>query len=941
MNFLSNTSLLCRKMSVSALLFIASLPVGAHAVTASTSTITPASNGFTIQINAGSEAVQYQWQAPALGSLHSVGTVTVTDSINGASPAAAITFSSQLDWVGPSKGLQSVSIDPASATAMLTFANSSGVMHLSVAPVVDGLFAGLHLSADQPVMQDIYLGQLPAAIQSRAISVPYYSQAVNYLSSVDLFENSYFDSFASNATTLSGVETFYGPNVSGGHNILNEVWKIALSQDIVNVFPYPEHPASPYMASLAGRMTLDIRNQDQFATIASELSNLSDNGIRNCSVIIGTWQAYGYDNALPSQYPANASLGGDSGMNAIGSAAKAASCLFALHQNYTDYYTNYPGYTPAATMENLNGTPMLAWVNPITNISAYATKPGLFVSNASTQSPAIHASYGTTASFIDVNSSAMPWWRADRDPNAPGNNAFGTYRDASVALWAYERGVENGPVFGEGKYHWFWSGLLDGVEAQFGSESTPITNGPQAPLFVDFDLTRIHPLQINYGMGYYNRWMPNATMTTLTLDAYRMQEVIYGHAAYLADSLWASAPRALLEQNLVSPTAARYALQTPNGIQYWSNGAWVDTNTAAKAGSFSIAQVTYPNGDTIVANSTPSVFNWGSIQIPQYGWAASGTNYVAYTAQVGGNIVDYSQTPQGIYANARNQADIQSENTLATPAVSFFKQTAARSFQIQLSWDVNSVDSDTSYQDFIHFVSSATPAGSNALSGVVSGGVSVPTTSWHIGDHVVDNVLTYWLPSNMADGVYDVRAGLYSGSQRALLFGNNDGNRRYTVGRITIANQGTSISFSPVAIIIVNPDPRLNSAGSVVDFGAVRTDGMVMLQQITNGTGSTLQLSSYPRSRDVVVQFNTTAVASPASLTCDNGAVLTPTVTQGYWQVDLRGHKYCSWGGALQSQAVTSTAPPQTLVQAKTVTLKLGCCRTPANPRFRKTAPLF
>lgn len=902
MKTIANGSFFGWNKVISSLLFALSVAANAHADTTSTSTITPASNGFTIQIASGSEVVRYQWQAPAIGSLYSVGSVTVTDSIDGASEQAEITLPSKIDWVGPSKGLQSVSIDPASGTATLTFANSSGVMHLSVAPVVDGLFAGLHFAADQAVLQDIYLGQLPTTVQYSAISVPYYSQPVNYLSSMDLFENSYFDPFASSATTMSATnvqETFYGPNESGDHNVLNDVWKIAVSENILNVLPYPEHPASPYMTSLAGTMTLDVRTQAQFATIASQLANLGDNGIKNCSVIIGTWQTYGYDNALPSQYPANASLGGDTDMKSIGAAAKSASCLFALHENYTDYYPNYPAYTPAATMRNLDGTQMAAWVNPVTNIQSYATKPGLFISNAGTQSPAIHTNYGTNASFVDVNSSAMPWWRTDRDPNATGNNSFGSYRDASIALWAYERNVENGPVFGEGKYHWFWSGLLDGVEAQFGAESTPITNGPQAPLFVDFDLTRIHPLQINYGMGYYNRWLPTAAMTTLTLDAYRMQEVIYGHAPYLADSLWASVPRALLEQNLVSPTAARYALQTPSSITYSLDGAWVDTSTAAKAGSFSIAQVSYPNGDTIVANSTPAVFSWGSLQIPQYGWAANGTNYLAYTALIGGNVVDYSQTPQSIYANARNQADILAENTIATPAVYSFKQTAARTFQIQMSWDVNTAVPGTEYQDFIHFVSSDTPAGSNALSGVVGGGLSVPTGSWTVGEKVVDNVLTYWLPSTMADGVYEVRAGLYQGSQRALLFGNDDGNRRYTVGKITIANQGTTISFAPVAININNPDPRLNSAGSVIDFGPVRTDGMVMVQQITNAASQTLQLSSYPRSRDVVVQFNATSIAAPASLTCDNGDVLTPTLTSGYWQVDLRGRKYCSWGGTL------------------------------------------
>ena len=413
-------------------------------------------------------------------------------------------------------------------------------------------------------------------------------------------------------------------------------------------------------------------------------------------------------------------------------------------------------------MQNPNGTQTVAWVNPQTNIESFATKPSLFVSNASTQSPDIHDELRTRMlpslmSIPQPRHGGVPMRiRRQKETTNSGHTA-----SASAGLWAYERSVENGPVFGEGKYHWFWSGLLDGVEAQFGAESTPITNGLQAPLFVDFDLTRVHPLQINYGMGYYDRWLPSGAMTTLTLDAYRMQEVAYGHAPYLADSLWQSVPRALLEQNLVSPIAARYALQTPSSIFYWVNGAWVDTSTAAKAGSFSIVRVNYPNGDSIVANSTPAVFSWGSVQIPQYGWAATGSKYFAYTALMGGRVVDLSMTPQGIYANARNQADILAENTVATPAVYSFKQTAARSFQIQMIWNVNTAVPGSSYQDFIHFVSSDTPAGSDALSGVVSGGLSTPTSSWSVGEKVVDKVLTYWLPSTMADGVYEVRVGLY------------------------------------------------------------------------------------------------------------------------------------------------------------------------------------
>jgi hypothetical protein len=613
--------------------------------------------------------------------------------------------------------------------------------------------------------------------------------------------------------------------------------------------------------------------------------------------VIENWQRYGYDNGLPSQYPANTALGGDTGMHTLGSTAHSSGCLFGLHENYVDYYPDYADYTPTQIMRNADGSLFEAWFNSATGMQSFATKPGYFVPMAETQSPLIHANYGTNMTFLDVNSSAVPWWRTDEDSTASGSGMFGTYRDGSTALWTYERKVHKGPVLGEGKYHWFWSGLLDGVEAQFGAESTPITNGMAAPLFVDFDLTRIHSLQANYGMGFYDRWVQGGgtITTTLALDAYRMQEVIFGHNPFLTDSLWSSVPRALLEQNLVSAVAARYVVQTPSAVAYQVNGVWADASAAAKAGDFSLAQVSYPNGDTFVANSRSSTLSWSGLQIPQYGWAATGSGLTAYTALLGGQVADYAQTHQAIYANARNQADILSENTLATPSVASFRQTATNVVQIQLAWDVNTPQPGTVYQEFIHFVPSSAGATSNSLSGNTGGAPSVPTEGWTTGEHVVDKVWTFYLPSTMPDGTYQVRVGLYSGNQRAVLYGNNDGNLRYIVGSITVSKNGASIVFSAIPIQIVTPDPRLNSAGTVVNFGAVQTDGMVMLQQ----QGTNLEISAYPRSRSVVVQVNSKIVAAPASVTCDNGDVVTPSTGLGYWQLNLRGRKYCTWSGSL------------------------------------------
>jgi hypothetical protein len=888
------------------ILFAASASTNSFAaVQPLTHTVTVTSSGFLIRIQSPTENISYQWVAPATGSLYSAGTMLINDSIGGGSPEGQISLSSGMDWIGPSESLQSVVYQTTGApAATLTYLGPNGTTHLTVSPLVDGSFACLRFSADRATLQDIYIGQLPAAQSAQAISVPYYSQAVNYIGSLALFENSYFDPFDSHASTISttsGQKTFYALNEKGTtSNVLKDIWKVSVSEDIMNVLPYPEHPASPYMSQLAGRLVLDIKG-GIFDTIAAGIGNLGNYGVNHCVALIGDWQDLGYDNGYPTQYPANAALGGDGPMRAIGSAAQSNSCLFGLYENYTDYYPDYPGYTAAATMRNSDGTQILAWLNPVTGIQSYATKPSLFVPNAETQSPSIHREYGTDATFIDVNSSATPWWRTDEDPSAYGSGTFGTYRDASIGLWAYERSVESGPVFGEGGYHWFWSGLLDGVEAQFGAESTPITNGLEAPLFVDFDLTRIHPLQVNYGMGYYDRWTPGGTTitSTLALDAYRMQEVIFGHNPYLSDALWSSVPRALLEQDLVSPIATRYALQTPSAISYMVDGAWGDASAAAKAGDFSLAQVTYPNGDMVMANSRTSNVTWNSLQIPQYGWAAKGTGFLAYTALLGGQIADYSQAPESIYANARNQADILSENTLATPGIAAFKQIAKNAIQIQLEWDVNTPQPATAYDEFIHFVSSQAPADSNAQSGVASGVPRLPTESWTTGEHVVDNVLTFYLPPTMPDGTYQIRVGLYNGPERAVLYGNNDGNLRYTVGRITVADNGSSITYTAIPITIPDPDPRLNSSGSVVDFGTVRTDGMVLLQQQTGQNSDSVQISSYPRSRDVVVQINSKTVATPPSVTCDNGDVLVPSIVAPYWQIDLRGRKYCSWSGKL------------------------------------------
>jgi hypothetical protein len=160
--------------------------------------------------------------------------------------------------------------------------------------------------------------------------------------------------------------------------------------------------------------------------------------------------------------------------------------------------------------------------------------------------------------------------------------------------------------------------------------------------------------------------------------------------------------------------------------------------------------------------------------------------------------------------------------------------------------------------------------------------------------------LTFTLPGNMADGDYQIRVGLFNGLERAGLYGNNDGNLRYTVGSITLSNNGANLALRMIPVAIAQPDARMNSTGAVLNFGTLSTDGMVWVQQQTGQSQSQLRISSYPRLRNVVVKINSATLPMPASLLCDNGDVLVPlAVSGGNWQVNLRSRKYCSWNGAL------------------------------------------
>jgi hypothetical protein len=866
----------------------ASAPVGDYLLNVN---ISDGTNSLSLPLKLTVAPTPY-WKPPAVGSVNSLGTVTLPTSSQGTVTLLTPSIASPLG----SLNCTETSWDLTGTQLTITYTVASTVVHVTIQVQQTDAGISAQLDADQPVISMVDMGAWNSALSVKSIAVPYYSNSIWYSQGLSEFINSWWDWHSTNATAMSGTEAQYKSKTDGTLNTMHELLEIAASPNVDNVFPYPGNTPSPYLATMAGRLVLDIWDSG-FAGIQQNLAALNDYGIGNCIGIIHNWQHAGYDNALPEHYSANDSLGGSSAIQAAIAQGTENGCLMAVHENYVDYYPNYPLFNSAAVALNSDGSQMLSWLNTSTDIQSFSTKPTWMMTDAETQSPEIHQAYKTTADYLDVHSGVLPSSHGDMDASTPGAGMLTTWVQSNQALWAYERQTHGGPVLGEGRNHWYYSGLLDGVEAQMGAGSVASNLDNALALFVDFDLLRIHPLQINHGMGYYERWTKAGTpsMTTAQMDAYRMQEIAFGHAPFLSKGTWSDIYHALLESNLVSPVAAGYGTAQASSIQYGVDGSWISSSIATQNSEFAQVQVAYNNGMTVVANSASDSLNWNGLTIPQYGWAAKSNDLLAYTAMCGSTVCDYAQTATTIFANARNQADVMVSSGVASPTVKNVTQGNSAKFSITYNWQVyNSPGNQIAYTAFVHFVNDTLVTKTD--SGIVFQGdhhFSKSTTQWSVGDSIDDGPITVSIPPSVPDGIYSIRVGLYDPStgQRLQLVGNNDGTQRYIIGSLTISNGGSSVSFAPPAP--ATNDPRLNPTGSIVDFGPVKTDGMLSIAQ----EDGMWVLRPFPRYRNFTIYLNSDDYSMPSTVQAGGSTESTviPIAGGSYWQLPLNGSKTYSW----------------------------------------------
>jgi hypothetical protein len=842
----------------------------------------------------------YQWTRPATSDDPPLGHWQLRATPHGAEAPNVVPMAgdARLEWTQAAAFKSSrLEAAPGGAGCVSTYEVNGQTATLRCTALLRGKSLVLELSCDSPQIAALDAGRWGPTLHRRPVTAPYYSGRLFYLEKENLFVNTFLDWTQSSASFHENTRAVYGARTDGARLPLRERAVFCAAWHSAETLPNLPNPPSPFRGRMADKIVLDIWG-GRFEDIARNLETLHDYGLNHCLALIHVWQRSGYDNALPAHVPANAQLGGDAAMKNLVATAKSLGYDIALHENYVDYYPNYEAFNPADVSLDSQGNRVPAWYNSGTKIQSFAVQPHSILPLAREQSSQIHDRYSPNADYLDVHSAVPPWFHVDFRAGAEGAATFRPVWEAHRQLWAFERATCGGPVLGEGANHWFWSGLLDGVEAQFGA-GWPGNAGQSAPLMVDFDLLKIHPLQFNHGMGYYERWWSAPTWHALppmeVLDQYRMQEVIFGHAGFLGNDTWSRLPLAWLEHHLLSPVTARYATALPVNIQYQVNGHWVDGTQAAQAGIWNRVRVSYDNGLTVTANDNPEPLREGSFTLPRFGWLAKGAGLTAWTALLQDVIADYARAPDSTFANARPASDWnQSGVHHIRPAIAEFRQTGDRSFALTYQWQIGET-LQRDYTCFVHFVSGADGA---TISFQDDHLPPRPSSTWQMGETLRDGPRDIRLPAALPDGDYGVRIGLYQpDAERLALQGRDDGQQRIRAGTLRVRDGGQNITFETEPSAPESGDDiyqhRLNAGGKALDFGDVRTDGSVLVRR----EEGEWVLRTLPRARPFFVELSAARFGRPASVRCVDGSTpaLAPQARGDWWQLNLNGARQYRW----------------------------------------------
>ncbi len=498
------------------------------------------------------------------------------------------------------------------------------------------------VSSEDSIAPEFLITRCENALSPQTIPIPYLP-LFNVLYTNNVFVSMFFDWENTNASeiypegnTYSPTSVFYAQdakydkNSNGVRNKMNEKIFLTASPSLSDVFPNLTNPVSPFKLVSSEHIVYDTWDYNGFTDLLNTVKQYNNEGIKNLWIIVHEWQNGGYDNMYPNVLPANAAFGGNRALINLSDSCSKYNYLFSLHENYVDFYPNASSYDSNDVARNSDGTLKTAWYNSSTGIQSYQMKPTKAANYLSIFAPQIHQTFSTTASFLDVHSSANPSGKVDFDAKVAKSASFSQTLNLYRQLGTLQRINHTGPASGEGYCHFLYAGYFDDFEAQVNTGmQNSYWQGVRLPLLADFQLNKIHPLVCEHGVGYYERFFSLNDGTPFfhqfpidTCLMYIATELAYGNAGFIPFFDRVSNPLAVaqIEYNQVLPAQKAYANASAVLITYDDNGQAITVSQFIKNHPISFDDITsadfmskikivYSNGTIVYVNRNPAL-NW-------------------------------------------------------------------------------------------------------------------------------------------------------------------------------------------------------------------------------------------------------------------------------------------------------------------------------------------
>jgi hypothetical protein len=561
--------------------------------------------------------------------------------------------------------------------------------------------------------------------------------------------------------------------------------------------------AAPGVAKLAGRFVFDLWS-GRYANAARDLRRASLYGLTDAAVLWHNWQRWGYDYRLPEIYPPNPSLGTEAEFRELAAASKEHGRLFALHDNYIDFYPDAPGFDYSMISHNTSGAPVRSWLNESRQAQSYRWLTGAWQPWVEHNLRQIKEGVEPTAYFVDVWSSIGPYdsWSANGDFISRLETAK---RWGETFEWIRRYLGDNAPQISESG-HDALIGSLDGAQTNHlrvdnppeGEYSWAVWNvrAKEAERTPWFDFAH-HDRFVLHGAGYEPRYASglDTRLHGIYSDDYITTEFLTGHPAMVKDAFSRETVRKYwLSQDVSRALAMRR----------------IDRVTFA-GGDIHRMRVTWEGGGEVTVNRGESDFEIQGRVLPRFGLYAripqEGAGEAPLEAAIerrdGGIIAEWSRSRDQLYVNARppisNRLDLRVR-------LESLECATARRCTYTFRWDAGEPTADP-LRVFVHFTDAN---GTIRFQGDHT--PSQPTNTW-LG--TLFTRVTVDAPAQFDTGSrFNLMIGLYSpnGGQRFLPEGPDDGTGRIRLGAVTLGTQAVAFEeFVPppdLWLARVNPEMK-------------------------------------------------------------------------------------------------------------------------------------